>query len=229
MRGDANRLLGVHFRDEDEFSSDDENQQNKPSYNVKKRVAIKIKDRLGKDHTDVFRKFDVENIEMLPNTIVDYRIDFRYFLIAAGSNQGNGRAIYTENCFIDDIIPPLRKHFTVDQYFKRMKRFYEDDDDFSEYEISINELKQVYLAYKMKQEHAGGMLEEFYDMLGFKEGFKSFWGLAICHTSSHNRELHEVLRRALFKMSFKSGDCIINTPAPVPKGKTDKYGKPLRP
>ena len=227
-KGDANRLLGVRFGEDG--NSDDEHgdgRRRQDPINYKKRVTVQIKDRLGKDHTDVFRKFDVENIEMLPTIIIDYRIDFRYFVIASSLKQ-MGRAIYSENCFIDEIIPPIRKHFTVDQYFKRMKRVYEEDDGFTEYEISINELKQYYLGYKQKRMGAGELLEEFYEALGIKEGFKSFWGLAICHTSSHSRELHEVLRRALFNLSFKNGDCIINKSAPVPKGKTDKYGKPLR-
>lgn len=230
MKSDANRLLGVHFKDEDEYSDDEEEVMNRPQqhYNFKKRVTVKIKDRLGKDYTTVFRKFKVENIEMLPTVIVDYKMDFRYFLIFAGKRT-DSRAVYTERNFIDDMEPPIRKHFTVDQYFRRMKRFYEEDENFSEYEIDIDELKQYYEGYKHKKMGAGDLLIEFYETLGCKEGFKSFWGLAVCHISSHSRELHEVLRRGLFKYSFKNGDCIINQAAPVPKGKTDKWGKPLKP
>lgn len=165
---------------------------------------------------------------MLPTVIVDYKMDFRYFLIFAGKRT-DSRAVYTERNFIDDMEPPIRKHFTVDQYFRRMKRFYEEDENFSEYEIDIDELKQYYEGYKHKKMGAGDLLIEFYETLGCKEGFKSFWGLAVCHISSHSRELHEVLRRGLFKYSFKNGDCIINQAAPVPKGKTDKWGKPLKP
>jgi hypothetical protein len=78
---------------------------------------------------------------MLPTVIIDYKIDFRYFLIASGAGSVQNQPKYDDKCFIDDIVPPVRKHFTVDQYFKKMQRIYEDDEDFSEYEISINELK----------------------------------------------------------------------------------------
>jgi hypothetical protein len=66
-------------------------------------------------------------------------------------------------------------------------------------------------------------------MLGVRQGFTSFWGLAVCHTSSHGLELNEVLRRALFKIKFQSGDCVINHAAPVPPGKTDQEGRPIKP
>ncbi len=62
----------------------------------------------------MFRKFNVENIEMLPTLVIDYRIDFRYFLIAAGVGALEYKAIIQDACFIDDLTPPTRKFFNID-------------------------------------------------------------------------------------------------------------------
>ena len=90
-------------------------------------------------------------------------------------------------------------------------------------------LAQFYLGYKQTAMSAGELFNEFCEMLGVRDGITSFWGLAICHTTSHNMELNEVLRRNLFKMKFHNGDCVINHAAPVPPGKVDKDGKPIKP
>lgn len=153
---------------------------------------------------------------MLPTTVIDYRIDYRYFIMASGKTSTDligkkeGGTI-----FIDDLIPPARKHYSIENYFKKLKKIHKeiniDDSQMSgRIRSGINELKGFYSQYKSRKFPAFHLLQEFEDILGVREGVKAFWGLAVCHTSSHAKELHEVLRRSLLKMTFKNIDCVLN-------------------
>lgn len=74
----ANNLLGVSV-DGDVVDEDG---------NILKRAGgtrkIILKDSFGIDFADVFQKLDKDNINILEKRVSDSRIDYRYFIIAAG-------------------------------------------------------------------------------------------------------------------------------------------------
>lgn len=222
-------MLGVHFDEEDSFEEENAGNASRPQLHQNRVSMVVLKDKFGHDYNDVFRKFDVENIELLPTIVADFKVDFRYFLVAAGLTHTSNIPIFDDRCFIDDIDPPLRKHFSIPQYFKYLERTYQTPENFMKYGVNITLLAQFYLGYKQGAMGAGELLNEFCGMLGTRHGFTCFWGLAVCHTSSHNIELNEVIRRSLFKLKFQNGDCVVNHAAPVPHGKTDQDGRPVKP
>ena len=109
-----NSLLGVHFHDEDDsFENQQSADASRPQIHMNRTSTVVLKDKFGIDYNDVFRKFDVENIELLPTIISDAKVDFRYFLVAAGLTRSDSHQLFDSKCFIDDIEPPLRKHFSI--------------------------------------------------------------------------------------------------------------------
>lgn len=122
-KGNVNTLLGINFNDDDDsFENENQGNDNRPQIHQNRTAMVVLKDRFGEDYNDVFRKFDVENIELLPTIVADFKMDFRYFLVAAGLNYSDNIPIFSEVCSIDDIVPPIRKHFSIPQYFKFLER-----------------------------------------------------------------------------------------------------------
>lgn len=162
---------------------------------------------------------------MLPSTIIDYRIDFRYFIISSGSKSDDllGKKD-SPVIFVDDLIPPKRKNYTVEKYLKKISLHYSSQSASTSLDTSqsssssgrgrmrprAHKLKQFYDEYRSRRLSAFHLLQEFEDTLGVREGVKAFWGLAICHTSSHAKELHEILRRSILKMRFQNPTCVLN-------------------
>lgn len=154
---------------------------------------------------------------MLPTTVIDYRIDYRYFILASGkkSSDNLGQKEDEKVIFIDDLIPPSRKHYTIEKFFKKLSKIQEgenkdDSQQSGRIKSKVNQLKKFYNDYKSRKLSPFHLLQEFEDLLGVRQGIKAFWGLAICHTSSHSRELHETLRRSILKMKFRNENCILN-------------------
>lgn len=99
---------------------------------------------------------------------------------------------------------------------KKLQKIYDGEENTDDSRNSrrgrskINKLMDYYLQYKSRRLPAFNLLKEFEDSLGVREGLKAFWGLIICHTSSHAKELHEIMRKSLLKMSFRNKGCILN-------------------
>ena len=220
---------------------------------------------------------------MLPGTVVDYRMDYRYFLLASGkastdlignkfqdgkdqennqSGTAKSKTLFHLDLFqpsnrldgvvyIEDLIPPARKYYSVKKYFNKLKRVHGDSKEEenqtpnesntrkgkerggkrskksskvnsrTQQKIRLENLERAYRRYKDRDYSALSLFRDFQDILGVRYGIQAFWGLAVCHTSSHSKELHEVLRREILKMRFREPTSILSESKPAPYRRGD--------
>ena len=93
----------------------------------KKRQKIIIKDRLGINFEDVFKKHRTDDIALLPTNITNDKFDLRYFLIAAGKKSSDLTKLEPGKSYVDDLVPPAKKVYSVDKFFKKLVYFVEED------------------------------------------------------------------------------------------------------